>query len=52
MPLKLVRDKPIKKGEQIACDANYTLSSFPNAKQERIFPEPKKERARRGPRKL
>jgi hypothetical protein len=52
-PLKLVRDKPVKQGEQIARDANDTLSSFPDAKQERIYPEPKsKKPARRGLRKL
>lgn len=45
--LRIVRDKPVKPGEQIARDANDSLSSFPGQKDIRRIATPEQQKTRK-----
>jgi len=47
MPLRIVRVKPAKPGEQIARDANDALSSFPRQKELRRIATPELQNQKR-----
>lgn len=44
--LRIVRDKPNKKGKETPRDANDVFSSFPDAKTERREPTPEEQKKR------